>query len=715
MLLKGGMARHLINASISTQVLKFKPGEAPAVFEVTVINDSNLFATFQLEVLAPGADPNAGTDWYSCYPQVSTKKPPGDRTQFQIAIRDTPVPAFAGTINLTVRVFSLELRDEQRLVLRLIVEQGTALLSLKLELPVQSFIAYPREVVEIPVRVYNPAPQSKDTILKFVGLNPSWLNDGAERQLHLNPGEQKEVRFRCQLPIPARIPSQVYPFTIEAMHRYSPVSTVAGTLEALPMGEVHFSCTPIQHHIPVKQGWIPTWQDHPVNYALQFENHSNLHQQVSVNIRGKHQRRCTLQMMPDRASLDPGATVQTSLVVSKRRPWIGRPQQLLLEIAPVLSELRLGNAKPATQTVELHVLPVFPGWWQLVAGFLLLALLLCLWFLQPGVSHAGPVNSVHFNGLGNQVISGSDDQTMRSWSVQGNHLESQGILARLSKAVRVLRYRPVDNNLVAAGLENGQIQLWDPLSAQNQRPVEAFAQQQDDRVLSLAFTKDSRYLFSAHGSGLVLKWQLNQDVSNNFGDKAPSLQKKLDFAAYALAFVGEDEQTLAIAGRYNQLLLWDWFDNRRLRPLSYPKGGQDDYIYSLATAQQKPYLLATADNQGTIMLWDLHQCISENVDCKIVDQWPLGHGGRPVRSVALSADGCYLTSAGDDGRVMLWPLTSEGLRSPQFTEGKEIVRLPTTINSVDLIAVKSDILMTSGDEEHRVRLYRVSKSDSGCH
>ena len=701
----------LLKMTISTQVLKYKPGDAPACFEVAVINESDRFATFQLEVVAPGGDQNLGADWYSLSPEVSTKKPPGDRTLFQVSIKDTPVPGFVGIMNLTVRVFSLELRDEQRQVLRLIVEPGTNLVPLKLDLPVKSFQAYPRELVQIPVRVSNPSLQSTDIALRLSGLNPSWLNDGVDQRLHLSPGEQKEVRFRCQLPIPGRVPSQVYPFTIEALHRYSPVSQAAGTLEVLPMGDVQFSCTPIQHQIPTKQSWFPTWQAQPVTYELQFENQSNILQQVSVDIRGKHQQ-CTLQVMPDQANLNPGETIQTNLVVAKRRPWFGRPQQLLLKITSVLSDLRLGDTKPATQTVELRVLPILPPWLQLLVGALLLALLLFFWLLQPGDIHTGPVNSVSFNGLGDQVISGSSDQTMRSWSVEGDRLESQGVLARSRKAVRVVRYRPVNNNLVAVGLENGEIQLWDPLSEQHEKYAEAFVYQRDDRVLSLAFTRDSRSLFSAHGSGSVLKWQLNQD---NNGDIAPT-QKKFDFAAYALTFVDEADHTLAIAGRYNQLLLWDWSNNRTL-PLPYPKGGQDDYIYSLATAQGRPYLLATADNQGTIMLWDLRQCLSGNGECEVLDTWSQGHGGKPVRSVALTPEGCYLASAGDDGRVMLWPLTSptaKGRRSPKFREGKEIVRLPTKINSVDLIAVKSNILVTSGDDNSRVRLDRVSKSNPDC-
>jgi hypothetical protein len=102
--------------------------------------------------------PDPGFAWYSLSPGVSAKKPPGDSTKFYVAIADTPVPGFVGIMNLTVRVFSLELRHEERLVVRLVVQEGFGSKLLKLDLPVQKFQAVPGELVKIPVRIHNPQP-----------------------------------------------------------------------------------------------------------------------------------------------------------------------------------------------------------------------------------------------------------------------------------------------------------------------------------------------------------------------------------------------------------------------------------------------------------------------------------------------------------------------------------------------------------------------------
>ncbi len=709
------MAENLISAKVSAQVLTFKPGGSPATFEVTVINESEQFASFQLEVIAAGADPNPGFLWYSLSPEVSSKKPPGDSTKFYITITDSPVPGFAGMMNLTVRVFSVELRDEERQVVRLLVQEGAGSKLLQLDLPVKKFQASLGQLVEVPVRVRNPNQQTAEVVLSFLGVKPSWLVNGVEQRFKLDPGGQKEVTFSCQPPsVITEAPSGVYPFIIEATHHTGAFARENGTLEVLPTGSLHFSCNPQQQTIPPNGGWLPPRQSDPVTYELLFENASNLSSSASAQLHGKDRQKCNLEINPSETNLTPGETSKLLLIASKQRPRWGLPQKLLFDVTGVLSDQRL-ELQNDTQTLELRVRPVIPFWLQLAGVLLALLLLLLLWlWLFRG--HTDAVTSVRFNGVADRVISGSDDQTIRSWNVKGNSLKSAGVFARMEKAVRVVRYKPVNNDLVAAGLENGEIQLWDVLGDRKE-PLESFVNQKDDRVLALEFTKNSRYLFSGHGSGAVLQWDIEQDLSaDNRQRNKPVNRLPLDFAVYALATVGDGDNNLAIAGRYNKLMLWNFTLNKsRPRPIPYREsGGQDDYIQSLAVALNKPNLMATADTQGYLTLWDMRQCLVKNVNCEVLDQWNTGHGRKPVRSVNLSKDGCYLASAGDDGREVLWPLTPEGIRDPKFSNGREIGRVSTKTNDVAVILRDKDILVVSGSDDHQVRLHSVPKSNTTC-
>jgi WD40 repeat protein len=708
------MEKREISATLSEQALTFRPGGPSVSFDVTVINESERFASFQLELIAPGADRNLVGQWYTLSPEVSTKKPPGDRTQFKVVIADVPILGFVGTMNLTVRIFSSELRDERKYLLRLVIEQGVGSTLLRVDLPVRQFQTYPCNTVEIPVRVRNLSQQPADVVLRFLGLDSSWLISGTERRLLVDPGAQAEVTFACQPPVATQAPSQEYPFAIEAIPQDGTKTRVDGGLEVLPIGFVQFSATPQKQRIPAKGVWWPSTQADPVTYELLFKNASNVAQQVNVQIQGKDQPRCSSKVIPQEANLNLGETTQVLLEAHKPRPWVGFPQTLRLEAAAALSDQRLGSADPATQNLELQVFPILPLWLQ-AALVALLAALIALWPRSSPEGHTDFVNSVRFSGDVLSVLSGSDDRTIRRWTVDGDSLKPKGVLATTDKSVRVLRFVPENNDQVAAGLENGVIQLWNVPLAEKTRE---FAYRQGDRVFDLVFSKDSRSLFSGHGSGLVLWW--DRATLGNKPRQIFKLNRNLDYTVQALA-LSPDQRTLVSAGRFNRLVLWN-LANPKARPqrISF-QGGQNDLIWSAAFGA--PNLLATSDSRGYITLWDLGACktntltnpppsqpdIPVDIDCAVRDQWQ-GHGVTSVRAIAFSADGRLLVSAGDDGRVVLWPLTAQGKRDPKMITGKEIDRHSAKVNSVDIARDTQGILVVSSGDDQQVTLRRVAGS-----
>lgn len=725
------MAENLIETTVSPKQLTFKPGGSPASFDVMVVNDSDRFASFQLKVLAAGTDSSYSADWYRISPEVSTKKPPGDSTQFHITITDTPIPGWVGLMDLEVLVYSVELPGEGREILRLLLEQGTGF-PLRMDLPIQKFQTYPGNQLEIPVLVINPSQLSINVLITCLGLESAWLIEGTERRLTLPPNGQATATFLCQPTSGITSLSKIYPFTIEVGHQYGPSARMDGTIEVLPIGEIYFRCNPKRHNLPAKRRWWLNRKSEPVTYILEFENASNIEQQVTVYIDGEDQEKCTLEIIPDPNELAPELPVaektQLQLVANAQQHWWGLTRNLQWNIGGILSDRRLGDPEPATQTLELHIFPIIPFWLQFGGALLLLLLLLLPWLLAPR-GHVGPVRSVSFNGLADWVASGSDDQTVRQWTVENKKLKPAGVFGPkdIGKAVRVVRYKPVDNNVLAIGLENGQIQLWDLLSKQNR----TLTAQQDDRVFDLEFSKDSRYLFSGHGNNRVLQWDiegnqspssLREESSQSSLPDRPLRQKDLGFTVSDIALVGQgDAQQMAIAGRFNQLVLWDWNkdnDNtQKPRRLTYLRPGtQDNYISSLSVAADRPNLMAVADNQGYISLWDLSQCLANgDVACQKLDEWQGGKERQSVRSVAFSKNGCYLASVGDDKRLMLWPLTANGQRISEFSEGKSLKSFSEKLNSVDMKLVGDNILMVTGGDDDQVRLYREKRLPQlGC-
>ncbi|MEH1782786.1 MAG: hypothetical protein V7K67_32060 [Nostoc sp.] len=737
------MLNQLITTQISTKEITFEPGGEPVSFDVNVVNNSDHFATFQVELLAAGAKTGKSSNWYNISPEVCTKKPPGDSTQFSIRIIDSPKPGFTGLMTVTVRVFSLELpSSDSRLVIRLIIP-GTGSAAPQIDLPNQEFKSYPGENLEISVFLESFNQRASKVTLRLLGLDSSWFPNGIEKRLLLSEGEKIKEVFECQIPSTVEALSDRYTFTIEANQSEAPLVHVQGYLTVLPEGFIDFQCIPLRQKIPEKPGG---WRDRNADtaeYTLQFDNQSNLRQQASVEVSYVEEKKKTLdlrfgildsikskirllkqpetvnepipnsqsqisspefEVMPEKADLKEGELTQFSLKVRQKRPWLGWTKRKFLQAKAITDDKRI-EVHNDTQSLELQVLPVIPEWLQL-GGFCLVVMLsmaLSNWLLWREQQHTDTVSTVRFNGLGEEVVSGSNDQTIRRWRVQSNQLAPLGVLLKADKAVRVVRYRPVNNDKVAVGFENGQIQLFDLLSGKAEPP---FTARIDDRVFDLMFSKDSRSLFSGHGSGLVVQWKLDGASSRIFR------KQQVGFAVNALALVGEAESHLAIAGRFNQLTLWDLKTNQ-LHSVSTGSSTNKDYIFTIASSDSKPNLLVTGDNQGTIKIWNLHPCLSNKAKCELVDEWTAD--SQAVRAVAMSSDGCYLASAGENGQAKLWSLNEQGERSSNNLTGKVLINSAKPLTSIDIIRIQKEILVTSGSEERLVKQQRVKQLPSDCH
>ncbi|MBD2244787.1 hypothetical protein [Nostoc sp. FACHB-888] len=742
------MEKSVINASLSTQNLTFRPGDAPVSFEVTVNNDSDRFVNFQIEMAAAGETRNTGYRWYQLEPEVAAAKPPGSSTIFQIFVFNTPIPGFIGTVNLMVRIFSPQLAQQCRLVLRLKIERDNRPTHLSVELPVREFQVYPRNSVDIPVRVRNLGQQPTEVVLRFTGVDPSWLTGSTERRLSLDPGGLAEAIFQCQPPSVVQAPSQNYPFTIEAVSNNGYPTSAEGNIEVLPVGFIDFTITQKHLKIPSKSAWLPDWKSDTASFELLFKNASNLNQQINVQVQGRDWRKCSFKKLPKIANLHLGETSKVILDVKTKRPWVGIGKTLLLEAKSELSDQRLGSTDPATQTLEVETLPIIPLWLQLAAIALLAALL--AWILQPrGVMHTRSVNSVRFSGIGSSVLSGSDDCTLRFWRIGADSLDPddtvtsterlacdksqqpKGLMAITDDAVQVLRFMPVQNNRAAVGLDNGVIELRDVPSGEKISELQDLKDHKakGDRVFDLAFTSNSLNLFSGYGSGKVRVWSRLATNSNFLPEpRVIDVQNTLKLSGFQVRALNlsPDAKTLVISGNFKRFMLWQWnltqsdkqFPNLSVQNLEKldPLIGREDYIWGLAfVPNSAEKILATSDSAGFITIWNLNQCQTlknpnlqekfNELNCSPLDRWSASKIS--VRSLAFSEDGNLLVSGGDDGRVVVWYLTPEHkLDKTKAAEGKTIYQSSKKINNIDL-KTNQGTMIVSGGEDFQVKLHRI--------
>ncbi len=715
------MEQNFINASVSPQNHTFRPGGQPVIFKVTVMNDSEQHADFKLEVIPAGTNPNLGNQWYRLSPEISAAKPPGSITEFQIIIFDSPIPKFVGTASLRIKIVSPWLRQERTLVVYLRIELDERLKSVSVELPVQRFQVYPRNPANIVVRSQNWSHIPVDVVLRFAGIEASWLNGGAERRLLLEPNAQIETIFQCQPPSSNQALSREYPFTIEATSQHGFFHSPQGILEVLPIGFIQFQATPKQQTIPRRGWWIPDWKSNYANFELLFKNVSNLQQQVDIQLQGKDHRQCTSRLFPESAELPIGESSKLKLEVKTKRPWVGWVKTLSFDLKAILSDQRLGGTDPTTQALELKVLPIFPLWLQL-ALIALLGLLLSLLFPAELVAHTDSINVVRFSADSLSAVSGSNDSTIRHWRINDSDLDlnpegddepqkPKGVLGETGGEVFSLRFDPHKNNRVAAGMKNSVIQIWDLAKRKKEAELKVtnFVGN-TDKVFDLVFTQnDKKYLISGHPNRKLIVWSRNSPTEEF--KQTPERIINVDYDVYSMA-LSDDDQTLAVAGNHNSLVLLD-LDKLKTFPLSkyqiteadlvqlkLSEGkfyvadnnssyGDNDRVWSVVFIPATKFL-AISDSQGYITILD-YKCQSAikpnpeqpfyQKDC-VSDRWQVGK--QAVRSIAISSDGKKLISAGDDGQVIVWTLTPEGKRSTEAVKGKIIANTGYPIYSIDI-------------------------------
>jgi WD40 repeat protein len=709
--------------TIPHKEISYTPGGKPTQFTVRVVNGGDRFASFQLDITPAGGEQKQDRSWYSISPEISTKNPPGDAVEFSVAIIDAPIQGFVGLVNLTVRAFSLELRREVRQVIRLELQEGRGQARLQLELPFHRLQVAPLDILEMPVLVRNPNQQPTNVTLTCKGIPETWLIEGATRQFQIKAGGQFSTNFLCQPPFGTEAVSKVYPLTITATHTNGPEAEALASLDILPRGSLSFECDPKVLTIPKGWRWR-FWRNDTATFQIHLNNASNLEQKVSIDILSESNLSYKVELDPNQVELPPLAQQTLELNIQRDRPWLGITEKLEFQVKSQWHDRRLEPRSPS-QTIELRLQPIIPSWAFIVMSALLLTTLWYFSWLNPDnpfSGHRSAVTSVQLDGLTTIALSSSNDQTLRKWYMDGffNPLINQdiGVVAQASKAMRVVRFRPVNNDLAAIGMENGDIQLWSLLEDKPTKPLFTYSYQRDDRVFGLTFTLDSRFLFSSHGSGLVLRWTTDRLTLEQKAEQAkqPLQTQKFDFAISDSALVGNDEKKLAVAGRFNQLAIWNWEQNT-IQKVAYPApGGQEDYIQSIDVAEYRPNLLATGDTQGFITIWDLTGCLADSDrSCTIIDRWGDGHQGKAIRSLSLSPSGCYLVSGGDDGRAMFWALTATGKRAGELNKGEILDQQANGITAVDVRSSGSHTIAIAGNSLGKVRAYQKDKMPNiGC-
>lgn len=302
--------------------------------------------------------------------------------------------------------------------------------------------------------------------------------------------------------------------------------------------------------------------------------------------------------------------------------------------------------------------------------------------------HLGMINDIAFTPDGRQLVSASDDKTIRVWDLATG--KAVRIIRGASEAgdggkIYAMALSPDGKWLAAGGWLTGEpadrdaVRLFDFASGR----LVALLKGHDQPVLGLAFSPDGTALVSGSGDGTAIVWTVatHQLKHRLTGHRDP---------VSAVAFTPDGERV--VTGSFDHdLRLWQISDGSALAVMA----GHKFTVDSLAVASNG--MIASGDLSGEIRLWDGQSGAFRQT---------LASQGSAAGSLSFSPDGALLMSGAAGGPYLC--------RVFDVASAKEIGHYAGHDNAVLATAVSPDgrWAATGGGNSNDIQLWDLRNQDA---
>lgn len=307
--------------------------------------------------------------------------------------------------------------------------------------------------------------------------------------------------------------------------------------------------------------------------------------------------------------------------------------------------------------------------------------------MEPLIGHSDWIRSLAFSPDGKTILSSSNDRTVRLWDVESGQLlhlltghrervkcvgispdgqlllscsgdgqvrgwdkkllihkktgDCRYIIKATSKTITLINALPVSPNpqrpIFATGAEHGKVSIWNLETGQWQRSISAHS----SSVLSLAFSKDGKWLASGSQNKTIKLWDLD-----NPGEQPLYTIANAHLSQILSLAISDQHQILVSGGADRTIKLWDLVTGKQRSP-KHILQGHAGRVWCVAVSPDGSKI-ASASADFTVKLWD--------VETGELLQTFAGHLGE-VRTVAVSKDN-LIASSGDDLEIKLWKFQS---------------------------------------------------------